>query len=343
MQDIMGCKIKHACSGGVTHFALSPDDDEDGGIMTIAWGQNAANGELGLGPEEPKSATKPTRNQPLIGINVFELVPFSLVDRFVADRKWNSVIGGQNTTLFLVTPNEKYSELPRHPVELDTPDECMVCHKDDGDPLACDKVCTRSFSSIHSPFSMLLLTRPSPRIQCDKPYHYKCLTPPLAGIPDGEWFCPDCMRHPGGPIGNDETTTVAVPPGASRSKKATHREPPEYDDFEQMRDDDSGGTGDDYDYDDDDDDDVGRKRKAPAKRATGSSRSLFLPSWPQTDALKYFFGPYSFKAEKVVAWLALDHTILSFGAYNPMNPYNTLGRRPRPFLYAVYTRWSVSV
>jgi hypothetical protein len=81
MQDIMGCKIKHACSGGVTHFALAPDDDEDGGFMTIAWGQNAANGELGLGPEEPKSATKPTRNQPLIGIDVFELVPFSPVDR----------------------------------------------------------------------------------------------------------------------------------------------------------------------------------------------------------------------------------------------------------------------
>jgi hypothetical protein len=76
MQDIMGCKIKHACSGGVTHFALAPEDDEDGGMMTIAWGQNAANGELGLGPDEPKSATKPTRNQPLIGIDVFELVPF---------------------------------------------------------------------------------------------------------------------------------------------------------------------------------------------------------------------------------------------------------------------------
>ncbi len=80
MQDIMGCKIKHACSGGVTHSALAPDDDKDGGVMTIAWGQNAANGELGLGPEEPKSATKPTRNQPLIGINVFELVSFSLFE-----------------------------------------------------------------------------------------------------------------------------------------------------------------------------------------------------------------------------------------------------------------------
>ena len=75
MQDIMGCKIKQACSGGVTHFALAPDEEE-GEIMTIAWGQNAANGELGLGPEEPKSATKPTRNQPLIGIDVFEFVLF---------------------------------------------------------------------------------------------------------------------------------------------------------------------------------------------------------------------------------------------------------------------------
>ena len=69
----MGCKIKQVCSGGVMHFALAPDEEE-GGVMTIAWGQNAANGELGLGPEEPKSATKPTRNQPLIGIDVFESV-----------------------------------------------------------------------------------------------------------------------------------------------------------------------------------------------------------------------------------------------------------------------------
>lgn len=143
-------------------------------------------------------------------------------------------------------------------------------------------------------------------MQCDKPYHYKCLTPPLAGIPEGEWFCPECIRHPGAPIGNDATTTAAVPSGVSRSKKTTHREPPEYD-SEQIREDD---VGDDYD---DDDDDVGRKRKAPAKRATGPSRSCFLPSWPLIDALNYFFGLYSFKAEKVVAnanWVALNHTII---------------------------------
>jgi hypothetical protein len=228
MQDIMGCKMKHACSGGVTHFALAPEDDEDGGIMTIAWGQNAANGELGLGPEEPKSATKPTRNQPLIGIDVFD------------------VIGSQNTTLFLVAPNEKYSDLPRHPVELDTPEECMICHKDDGDPLACDK--------------------------CDKPYHFTCLTPPLAAIPDGEWFCPECVRHPGAPIGDDAATTVAAPPGTSRGRKAPRHEPPEYDDSELMGGGEDDGDEDDYDDYDDDDDDVGRKRKAPAKRSTVSKR-----------------------------------------------------------------------
>lgn len=49
---------------------LTPDDD--GTAMTVCWGQNAANGELGMGLEEPKSATKPTRNLTLVGIEVFE-------------------------------------------------------------------------------------------------------------------------------------------------------------------------------------------------------------------------------------------------------------------------------
>jgi hypothetical protein len=87
-----GCKVSHASSGGVTHWLITPDDD--GTPMTVTWGQNAANGrkrvtyspdvsdppfcllgELGLGPEEPKSATKPTRSLPLVGIHVFEHVP----------------------------------------------------------------------------------------------------------------------------------------------------------------------------------------------------------------------------------------------------------------------------
>ena len=128
-----------------------------------------------------------------------------------------------------------------------------------------------------------------PRVQCDKPYHHTCLTPPLAAIPDGEWFCPECVRNPGAPIG-DEKTTAAAPPGASRSKKAPRREPPEYDDSELMGGEgDAEDVGDDYDDYEDDDDDVGRKRKAPAKRSTGSSCSrlsgLLSPSRPLTGVL----------------------------------------------------------
>ncbi|KAI9449966.1 RCC1/BLIP-II [Lactarius psammicola] len=236
LQDIMGCKIRHACSGGVTHFALAPDEEE-GGVMTVAWGQNAANGELGLGPEEPKSATKPTRNQPLVGIDVFDIA------------------AGQNTAFFLVTPNEKYSDLQRHPAELDTPDECLICHQDNGDPLACDK--------------------------CDKPYHHTCLSPPLAAIPDGEWFCPDCVRYPGAPIGNDSMGLAMgnyAPPAVSSSRKKAGARARDQDDVEgedeDVHDDDDDGDGDDDgDFDEEDDeDDVGRKRKAPAKRGAASKR-----------------------------------------------------------------------
>jgi hypothetical protein len=42
LQDIQTCKMTHAALGGVTLFALAAEDD--GGVMTIGWGQNAANG-----------------------------------------------------------------------------------------------------------------------------------------------------------------------------------------------------------------------------------------------------------------------------------------------------------
>ncbi|KAF8550733.1 RCC1/BLIP-II [Imleria badia] len=121
IQDLMGCKISQASCGGVTHFALT--SEEDGSVMTVAYGQNAANGELGLGLDEPKSATKPTRHQPLAEIQVL------------------SVAAGQHTTLFLAKANEKFSDLPRHP-EVDAPELCLVCNKDNGDDdpaLECDK------------------------------------------------------------------------------------------------------------------------------------------------------------------------------------------------------------
>ena len=54
-----------------------------------------------------------------------------------------SIAAGQNTTFFLARPNDKFADLPRHPVDLDTPQECIVCSQDNGDddsPLECDKV-----------------------------------------------------------------------------------------------------------------------------------------------------------------------------------------------------------
>ena len=180
-------------------------------------------------------------------------------------------------------------------------------------------------------------TSVSSALQCDKPYHYTCLTPPLAAIPDGEWFCPECVRHPGAPIGDDTVTTAApAPPAGSRSKKAFRREPLEYDDSELMGDDGDGedGVGDDYDYDDDDDD-VGRKRKAPAKRSTGSSLSRLSPADRDSEAV-FFLIRCSVKAEKVVASVKQMGRAwaLSFGAYHP---HNTPGGRPASFLYTVYT------
>lgn len=65
-----------------------------------------------------------------------------------------SIAAGQNTTYFLATPSDKLSDLPRHPADLEAPEVCLVCHKDSGDPLACDKVRFPSCLCLH--FSALL-------------------------------------------------------------------------------------------------------------------------------------------------------------------------------------------
>ncbi|KAJ3576562.1 hypothetical protein NP233_g354 [Leucocoprinus birnbaumii] len=156
IQDLMGCKISLARSGGVTHWLIMADDD--GTPMTVCYGQNAANGELGLGVDEPKSSTKPTKNVPLQGIEIMDIA------------------AGQNTTVLLAKPNDdKFSDLPRHPIDVQPAQECVGCKKDDGDPLECDK--------------------------CDAPWHLECLNPPLSAVPDGEWFCPQCIDDPGAPVG----------------------------------------------------------------------------------------------------------------------------------------------
>lgn len=105
----------------------------------------------------------------------------------------HSIAAGQNTTLLLAKPSDKYSDLPRHPLDVQPPQECVGCKRDDGDPLECDKVYS------------LLLPHPASRLiyplQCDAPWHLECLKPPLSAVPEGEWFCPQCLNDPGAPVG----------------------------------------------------------------------------------------------------------------------------------------------
>ncbi|KAL0061730.1 hypothetical protein AAF712_011401 [Marasmius tenuissimus] len=183
LADIMACKVLWASLGGVTHWISTPADSDLDPVanpnaprMVVAWGQNPVNSELGLGPDEPKSCTKPTRHERLEGLYI------------------NGIAAGAYTTLFLVNPSssaelhrtkekkdgeddddDKYTNLPRWPDELvDTTDSCVKCKKDSGDPLECDK--------------------------CANPYHLQCLSPPLENVPEGEWFCPQCAKDPTGPI-----------------------------------------------------------------------------------------------------------------------------------------------
>jgi hypothetical protein len=89
-----------------------------------------------------------------------------------------SIAAAQNTTVLLARPNDKFSDMPRHPEEVDAPSLCVICNKDNGEedsPLECDK--------------------------CDAPYHLRCLDPPLDAVPEGEWFCPGCEDDPGAPVG----------------------------------------------------------------------------------------------------------------------------------------------
>ena len=147
----------------------------------------------------------------------------------------------------------------------------------------------RQGKSVVELLGILFFSALTKRAKCDKAYHHTCLTPPLAAIPDGEWFCPECVRRPGAPIGDAAATRYAPPTASSRKRS----EPQEYDSDVMYGDgDDEDEEGDSYD----EDEDVGRKRKAPAKRGAGSSRirGSGFPS-PLTDAL----DSCSVEAEKV--------------------------------------------
>lgn len=180
MQALMGCKIRQAALGGVTLFAIADEVETSAAphaTMNIAWGQNAANGELGLGFDKPRSATQPMRCEPLDGLEILQ------------------VAAGQNTTFFL-TSNEnetKYSDLSRFPEEIESPDICITCGKQDDESvtLECEK--------------------------CDRPYHLTCLSPPLKEVPSGEWFCVDCAGE-GNYINNEVLNGTSVPTAAAAEK-----------------------------------------------------------------------------------------------------------------------------
>jgi len=113
----------------------------------------------------------------LVGIDIFEYVDLHFA-AVKLSALFHSIAAAQNTTIFLAQPNDKFSDLPRHPEEVDAPNLCVTCNKDNGEddsPLECDK--------------------------CDAPYHLRCLRPPLDAVPEGEWFCPNCEDDPGAPVG----------------------------------------------------------------------------------------------------------------------------------------------
>ena len=45
---------------------------------------------------------------------------------------------------------------------------------------------------------------------CDDAYHLQCLDPPLAEVPEGNWFCPTCERKE--PRGNEPRAEAADAP-----------------------------------------------------------------------------------------------------------------------------------
>nr|XP_031861731.1 uncharacterized protein CI109_002963 [Kwoniella shandongensis]KAA5528803.1 hypothetical protein CI109_002963 [Kwoniella shandongensis] len=121
IQDIMSCRVIKASCGGCTHFVTTPE--AAGNVMTVGFGQGVLYGELGLGPDVGKSATRPQKLEPLSGIDVID------------------VAGGAFFTLFLARPNAALSDLTRYPEHIDSASICVVCNEDkDGvDALECER------------------------------------------------------------------------------------------------------------------------------------------------------------------------------------------------------------
>jgi len=145
LQEIMGADEARVQwrSDGISHWRRT---EEEGDIMTIAWGQNAAKrrarsrSRRTQESDQTNAQPTPRRNQ---RIRVRRLPPPSVrsfVDGCGAD-VWRAVSWRDKTrrsSSSLRTRNTRTCN--DIPPELDTPEECLICHQDNGDPLACDKV-----------------------------------------------------------------------------------------------------------------------------------------------------------------------------------------------------------
>jgi hypothetical protein len=125
---VMPGRIRCTASGGCSHFITTypGSSGPTGSTITMAFGQGALYGELGFGESAEKSSSKPKVIEALNDVRVLDIA------------------AGNFFTLFLVRPGGGYSDLPRVPVEVESPEDCVVCRvegaKDGVWPVECEKV-----------------------------------------------------------------------------------------------------------------------------------------------------------------------------------------------------------
>ncbi|KAK4701353.1 hypothetical protein P7C70_g4879, partial [Phenoliferia sp. Uapishka_3] len=235
VQDIMGYKFDLITAGGVTIFAHTNEPKE--GDFLVGWGQGAIHGELALGAGAVKSATKPQRIESFDNLDVLDMAAgqnttfwiikppmtasASLTVAAVATAVSETPAPPASTGVDLSgfgfdfgapasvkahaspvviiaeevvkgtsrTDQGQWEELGRYPPVLDGVDYCQICGEVDGpeDSLECE--------------------------MCEQAYHGACLSPPVVGLPDGEWFCPKCSAEDVPPPMEDNQ-------GVSKKRKA---------------------------------------------------------------------------------------------------------------------------
>ncbi|WVR07652.1 hypothetical protein IAU60_004694 [Kwoniella sp. DSM 27419] len=192
IQELMACKIIKAACGGCTHFVTTP---ENGEVMTVGFGQGALYGELGLGPDVGKSATKPVKIEPLSGIDVID------------------VAGGAFFSLFLAKPNEALEDMTRHPEVVASDEQCMVCSSPDdatSTMLECEKC--------DQPYHLACLDPPLESVPEGQWFCPECTEEAEGGV--DEPFYPLSIETPR-PKNRTTVQEVPLPRAGSKSARGT--------------------------------------------------------------------------------------------------------------------------